>query len=327
MEQLKGLRTAQGLTQEQLAEMLKTTQQTVARWETGKSEPSIATLKDLALIFGTSVDDLLGCNPFGPASKGEVVTNRHHYFAKSDEGFWGHLGIRVPGATKSIWYPITLGEADRISRRIADTTSKAPWIVATTLNNRALVINMATVPQLSMLDDNADEVADDWELGWDRYQGFSPEIYRGIEDHFLGFDDDDVSEAFSQTIEEVIRQEGLDQGKVFALLRATRVHYNDGTLRELCVDDDTSWSTFSAVEYDNDSLTFDLSDRDSGLDVFVARSQVVMVDMPLHRMSDAAKRELEELEREEAASVAAEAVKKANRASQKGAAKKKKGDS
>lgn len=322
MDKLKELRIAQRLTQEQLAEMLKTTQQTIARWETGKSEPSIATLKDLALIFGTSVDDLLGRNPFGPASESGIVTNRYHYFADSDEGFWGHLGVRVPGAAKSTWYPITLGEANRISRRITSTTSKTPWVVATTLNNRALVINMAMVPQLSMLDDNADEVADDWELGWDSYQGFSPEIYRGIEDHFLGFDDEDVSEAFSQTIEEVIQEEGLDEDKVFEFLSATRVHYNDGTLRELRVNDETSWSTFSAIEYDDKSLTFNLSDRDAGLEVFVSRSQVALVNMPLHRMSDAAKRELEAFEREEAESITQEAVKKARQASPKGTAKK-----
>jgi hypothetical protein len=179
------------------------------------------------------------------------------------------------------------------------------------LNNRALIINVATVPQLSMLDDNADQVADDWELGWDSYQGFSPEIYRGLEDHFLGFDDEEASEAFKKTIADVIDAEDLDGHKVSQLLRATRVHYNDGTLKELWVDDDASWTTFSTIEFDDDSLTFNLSDRNSGLDVFVGRRQVSMLDMPLHRMSDAANRELETFEREEAESIAAAAVLKA----------------
>lgn len=321
MEKLKKLRLAHGHTQERLAEILKTTQQTITRWETGKSEPNIAALKDLALIFSTSIDDLLGRNPLSPQGSDGVVTNQYHLFADSDEGFWGHLGIRVPGAAKSIWYPITLVEADRISQRIAQTTSEAPWVVATTLNNRALIINAATVPQLSMLDDDADQVADDWELGWDSYQGYSPEIYRGLEDHFLGFDDEEASEAFKKTIADVIDAQGLDQDKVFQLLRATRIHYNDGTLKELWVDDDASWTTFSTIEFDDDSLTFNLSDRDSGLDVFVGRRQVSMLDMPLHRMSDAAKRELETLEREEAESIAAAAVLKA-RNDPKGSTKK-----
>lgn len=313
MEKLKRLRLAHDLTQEQLAEMLKTTQQTIARWETGKSEPSIAALKDLALVFGTSVDDLLGRNPLGTAGKDEVITNRYHYFAESDEGFWGHLGIRTPGAAKSTWYPITLGEADRVSQNIASRTRDAPWIVATTLNNRALLINVAAVQQISILDDNADEVADDWELGWDSYQGLSPEIYRGLEEYFLGFEGDEVSEAFKKTVEDLIEAEELDDDKCFKLVSATRVHYNDGTMRELRVHDDASWSAFSATEQEDDSLMLDLSDRDSGLDVFIARSRVALVDMPLHRMIDAAKNELEALEREEAQAIAEKAVSNARR--------------
>ncbi len=57
--------------------------------------------------------------------------------------------------------------------------------------------------------------------------------------------------------------------------------------------------------------------------MFIARGQVAMVDMPLHRMSDAAKRELEALEREDAQAIAESAVSKAkkgvsNRVAKKG---------
>ncbi len=311
MDSLKKLRLAHGFTQDRLAEMLETTQQTIARWETGKSEPSIAALRDLALIFGTSVDDLLGRNPFAATGKDSITTNRYHLFARSDEGFWGHLGIRSPGASKSTWYPITLREANRISGAISSATRDAPWIVATTLNNRALLINVESVRQISILDDNADEVADDWELGWDSYQGHSPEVYRALEDHFLGFGDDDSSEAFKGAIEDLIEQEELDQDKCFKLILTTRVHYDDGTLRELHVDDEASWSAFCEIEQENDTLTLDLSDRESGLDVFIARSQVALVDMPLHRMSDAAKSELETCESEKAQAIAVGAVSKA----------------
>ena len=57
--QIKILRNEARLTQAELAEMLGTTQQTIARWESGKSEPNITALKDLAMIFGCSVGDLL----------------------------------------------------------------------------------------------------------------------------------------------------------------------------------------------------------------------------------------------------------------------------
>jgi transcriptional regulator with XRE-family HTH domain len=35
-------------------------QQTIARWETGKAEPNLAALSDLAAILNTSIDELLG---------------------------------------------------------------------------------------------------------------------------------------------------------------------------------------------------------------------------------------------------------------------------
>jgi hypothetical protein len=45
-----------------------------------------------------------------------------------------------------------------------------------------LLINVPNVQRLYMLDDNADQVSDDWELGWDSYQGHSPEVYRALAD-------------------------------------------------------------------------------------------------------------------------------------------------
>jgi transcriptional regulator with XRE-family HTH domain len=62
MKRLKELRQSLGLTQEALAKALQTTQQTIARWETDKAEPNLSALRDLAMIFGTSVDDVVGSN-------------------------------------------------------------------------------------------------------------------------------------------------------------------------------------------------------------------------------------------------------------------------
>ena len=59
MKKLKQLRESMNVTQQELAKALNTTQQTIARWESDKSQPDIAALKDLAVFFQTSVDDLL----------------------------------------------------------------------------------------------------------------------------------------------------------------------------------------------------------------------------------------------------------------------------
>jgi len=59
-ENLKALRRAKDLTQEQLAELCGVSPQAVSRWETGAACPDIALLPELAECFGVTVDELLG---------------------------------------------------------------------------------------------------------------------------------------------------------------------------------------------------------------------------------------------------------------------------
>ncbi len=55
---LKELRTEAGLTQQQMAEKLETSQQNYQRYESGQIEPNIATLIALSRIFDVSIDEL-----------------------------------------------------------------------------------------------------------------------------------------------------------------------------------------------------------------------------------------------------------------------------
>ena len=54
------LRTQQGLSQDQLAEKVFVTRQTVSRWETGETTPNTETLKLLSQLFSVSIHTLLG---------------------------------------------------------------------------------------------------------------------------------------------------------------------------------------------------------------------------------------------------------------------------
>ena len=56
---LKQLRKNKKLTQQQLADIFKVNQQTIARWESSITEPSITQLKQLAVFFKITIDDLL----------------------------------------------------------------------------------------------------------------------------------------------------------------------------------------------------------------------------------------------------------------------------
>lgn len=59
-ETIRNLRTAKNLTQEQLAQLLCISGQSISKWETGLSLPDIQFLPPLARIFGVSIDALFG---------------------------------------------------------------------------------------------------------------------------------------------------------------------------------------------------------------------------------------------------------------------------
>lgn len=56
---IKRLRNERCLSQEQLADQLGVTRQTVSNWERGVSMPDMDSLERIALVFGTSVESLI----------------------------------------------------------------------------------------------------------------------------------------------------------------------------------------------------------------------------------------------------------------------------
>lgn len=60
-EKIKTLRKKIGMTQEQLANKLGVTRQTVSKWENGMSVPDADILTNMADVFDVTVSELLGC--------------------------------------------------------------------------------------------------------------------------------------------------------------------------------------------------------------------------------------------------------------------------
>ncbi len=58
-EKIKGLRKAQNVTQEKLAEYLHISYQAISKWENGLALPDITLLPKLANFFGVSADEWL----------------------------------------------------------------------------------------------------------------------------------------------------------------------------------------------------------------------------------------------------------------------------
>ena len=75
-ENLRKLRREKDLTQEQLAELLGVTFQSVSRWETDATMPDVTSLIGLARVFDCSTDDLLGLNNI---KKDEIFAHVHSH--------------------------------------------------------------------------------------------------------------------------------------------------------------------------------------------------------------------------------------------------------
>ena len=58
-EKLRAARVQAGLTQEQAAEALLVSRQTVSNWETGKTYPDIVSVVKMSDLYGVSLDALL----------------------------------------------------------------------------------------------------------------------------------------------------------------------------------------------------------------------------------------------------------------------------
>lgn len=83
-------RKLMGLTQEDIADKLGVTRQSVAKWESGESIPDLDKCKQLADIFGVSLDDLANYEPED------------------------NLGVAVPPKGKHLFGLVTVGEKGQI---------------------------------------------------------------------------------------------------------------------------------------------------------------------------------------------------------------------
>ncbi|MBQ8162886.1 MAG: helix-turn-helix domain-containing protein [Clostridia bacterium] len=75
-QKVKELRKREGFTQEQLAEKLNVTPQTISRWECETAYPDITAIPILANIFNVSIDTLMGYDKTKTAEKVENIIRK-----------------------------------------------------------------------------------------------------------------------------------------------------------------------------------------------------------------------------------------------------------
>jgi transcriptional regulator with XRE-family HTH domain len=84
-ENLKSLRKGMDLTQEEIAEMLNVSPQSVSKWERGDTYPDITMLPALANLYKTSVDVLIGMDKINDRqTRSAIFTAAHNHIRNGD---------------------------------------------------------------------------------------------------------------------------------------------------------------------------------------------------------------------------------------------------
>lgn len=99
-ENLITLRKLHNISQEELAEKVGISRQTLSKYETGESIPDIEKTKAIAEVFGVSLDDLVNYNPV--ENKGLVIPPKgKHMFGSVKVGDKGQ--IVIPARARKIF--------------------------------------------------------------------------------------------------------------------------------------------------------------------------------------------------------------------------------
>jgi transcriptional regulator with XRE-family HTH domain len=170
---IKERRTRLGLTQQQLAQMLGVSQQTIARWESGGDVPT-KYLKDLAIILVCRVSDLVGegaearggsrvlriLNRTGDIEGDEddeqvpYGTARAVFMPRPGEQPAVHGDDDVSGSPLVHEYPISVSEMKRLYSRLQREDERATWFVFETLDNRLVLMNQSELEAFAMISDD-----------------------------------------------------------------------------------------------------------------------------------------------------------------------------
>lgn len=100
---IKELRTARGLTQEELADRTELSKGFISQLERDLNSPSIATLCDILQCLGTNLSDF-----FCEEEEEQIVFRDADYFAKVDAEYKNTVEWIVPNAQKNTMEPIRL---------------------------------------------------------------------------------------------------------------------------------------------------------------------------------------------------------------------------
>ena len=279
MEKLKILRKSCNYTQKDLADIVGVKSKDISDWESNKSQPELKTLRDLAVIFGTSVLDIL--------SNDTVSTTHWQPWQKEKiiDSFWGHIGILLCNSNNIKWYPITSATAQRIQESLCyDQDIHDQLLSVDTLNNHFLIINTKSIKKISLLDDSSD-APENWEIPWDGYQGLGAEEYYNLiaeyfwdEEYFY----ENTSEKLQLVIKDLIEENNFTDENVDEITHNINIYFSDNTSESISIEYD---SKFVDIIMDIElgvSSRFRCFEDLNGEKHFISEENIGLIDIPLY---------------------------------------------
>lgn len=194
---------------------------------------TITELRDIAMQLRTSTHVITNQYFFEPQ-----FSEIEYYMDMKDaldeiSGFWGHVGIKLCGMDKYMWFPITSNTRRMIYRGINEKLMVVPC-----MNNKVLLLNMSNIEDISLSDFDADEPSGkDWDENVSC--GEIPLIvYEALEDYGQEtlYNDIENSAKLQEYLTEYIRKNKWTEEDIFRLLNTSSFYYLDGRKQSIIID-------------------------------------------------------------------------------------------
>lgn len=276
MVNLKQRRAMMGMTQQQLAEMLNTTQQTIARWESGKTPIPSNLLKDLAILLSCTIDDILGTATTKRSMYARSMTNS----LKTNEklvGFYGGLELSFSSFDEQFEFSIDEGVYEFISRFFEDAPgkSKLDWLFIETMDNWCLFINLRALTYLETYDDDAVQAP----------QFDHPEVYKALTSS-SNLEEQELSDALLKYCQEKIREyDAEDSEALWSYYNTAQIYTKSGKKHTIFIDEENAWRlhefeiTFDGLESDFPYFLRFENESTGGIEIFNVH-QIEFIKIP-----------------------------------------------
>lgn len=265
---LKELRARIGMTQKQLAKEMETTQQTIARWETGKTLLNVDQVRNLSVILQCSAEDLLGWE----SEPGELPDSP--FASMGREIPYGTLQVGMRYGNRE--YPVSEKARESLLKQTealepTGSGKEDAWLYAWTLNNKLLLINPEYLKRFKLLSDDV--------VAMPSFE--SPEVYRALE----AWPVLEVTGKIKQHCDELAASLGSDDD-VFHFTSEVRITYDDGSDEWCNLSDEMAmvWgNVVMMLDYVGQRSLLQIDEVGPHEAVFARSGRVAVIEIPFER--------------------------------------------